>query len=541
MVMHPPLVNRRLETHMKNHPLRFAALVSVFVLTILWPGEGVSGSQTLPRSTPEREGVSPGGIEAFIRAATASKHEFHTFMFLRHGKVIAEGAWSPYRLDLKNTLYSVSKSFTSTAIGLAESEHRLDIEQPVISFFPEERPDSISPMLAGLTVRDLLMMAVGQDPEPTFDVVTHDTNWVKGFLAKPIVKKPGITFLYNSLATYMLSAIVQKVTGQTVLDYLTPRLFEPLGISGADWETDPRGINTGGWGLRLTTEDMAKFGQLLLSKGEWGGRQVVPRAWVEEATSFKIDDAPGGKRQARLSGEWAQGYCYQFWRCRHDAFRADGAYGQYIVVLPEQDAVIVITAESQDLQGEINLVWEHLLPAMESRTGVTGKQETTTLKTALGHLAVPRAAGQPAPLIADSLSNRVFHLASNVLGIDTLAILPARDSCTLLFRYGNLRQRISFGATSWMNGATELPGPALLRGRMPQGAGKDAWRVAGACRWKDGETLELTLKYLETPHTVTVECRFTGRRIEVVVHASNNGHEKDIRVSGVAGEEDGSR
>jgi CubicO group peptidase (beta-lactamase class C family) len=526
---------------MKALPLRSAVLLSAFVLMVLWPGEGVVRSQTLPRSTPEREGVSAKGIAEFLRAATASKHEFHTFMFLRHGKVIAEGAWSPYRLGLKNTLYSVSKSFTSTAIGLAESEHRLDIEQPVISFFPDERPDSIPPMLAALTVRDLLMMAVGQDPEPTFDVTTHETNWVKGFLAKPVVKQPGTTFLYNSLATYMLSAIVQKVTGQTVLDYLTPRLFEPLGISGADWETDPRGINTGGWGLRLTTEDMAKFGQLLLSKGTWGGRQVLSGAWVEEATSFKIDDAPGAKRQTRLSSEWAQGYCYQFWRCRHNAFRADGAYGQYIVVLPEQEAVIVITAESQDLQGAIDLVWEYLLPAMRSGAGVSGKQETVALKRVLGNLAVPRIAGQPAPPIADSLANRVFHMAGNALGIDSLVILHARDSCTLLFRYGNLRQKISFGATRWMYGATELPGPSLLRGRMPQGIGKDAWKVAGACRWKDAETLELSLKYLETPHTMTIECRLSGRRIELTAHPSNTGHDKDIRISGVEGEGNGSR
>jgi CubicO group peptidase (beta-lactamase class C family) len=536
MVMPPLPANQYLETYMNVHQLRSAVLVSAFALTTLWPGAGVSGSQTLPRSTPEREGVSPRGITEFLRAATASKHEFHTFMFLRHGKVIAEGAWSPYRLELKNTLYSVSKSFTSTAIGLAESEHRLDIERPVISFFPDERPDSIPPMLAALTVRDLLMMAAGQDADPTFDVTIRETNWVKGFFAKPIVKQPGTTFLYNSLATYMLSAIVQKVTGQTVLEYLTPRLFEPLGITGADWETDPRGINTGGWGLRLTTEDMAKFGQILLSKGKWGDRQVVPHAWVEEATSFKIDDAPGAKRQTRISGEWAQGYCYQFWRCRHDAFRADGAYGQYIVVLPAQDAVVVITAESQDLQGEIDLVWEYLLPALGSGAGATGKQESVDLKNALGHLAVPRAAGQPAPLIADSLANRVFHLASNVLGFDSLAILHTRDSCAFLFRYGSREQRISFGATHWMYGATELPGPSLLRGRMPQGAGRDAWKVAGAYRWKDEKTLELSLKYLETPHTITVECRFTGKQIELVVHASNNGHDRDIRVSGVAGE-----
>ena len=184
---------------------------------------------SLPRSTPEAEGVSSEQILQFIEAVENSKNEVHSFMFLRHGKVIAEGWWNPYRADLNHTMYSTSKSFTSTAAGFAVTEKLLSVDDKVISFFSDELPGSLSPYLADLRVKDLLSMSVGQEPDPTIAVVTRDSNWVKSFFALPIVKKPGTEFLYNTLATYMVSAIVQKVTGQKVIDYLTPRLFDPLG------------------------------------------------------------------------------------------------------------------------------------------------------------------------------------------------------------------------------------------------------------------------------------------------------------------------
>ncbi|MEP6846398.1 MAG: serine hydrolase, partial [Panacibacter sp.] len=221
---------------------------------------------TLPHSTPEAEGVSSKSIINFLDAANKSKTEFHSFIFMRHGKVIAEGWWNPYRPDLKHTLYSCSKSFTATAVGFAIQEKLLSLDDKVISFFPNELPDTVSTYLSELTIKDVLSMSDGQDPDPTSKIST-DSNWVKAFLATPVLYKPGTKFLYNSLGTYMLSAIVQKVTGQKVIDYLKLRFFDPLGIQGMDWETDSKGINTGGWGLRLKTEDMAKFAELFLQKG----------------------------------------------------------------------------------------------------------------------------------------------------------------------------------------------------------------------------------------------------------------------------------
>ena len=250
----------------------YAFLVVLFLISGCKNEQVVTTS--LPRSIPEKEEVSSQGIIDFVNAVSKSKNELHSLIFVRHGKVIAEGWWNPYKPELHHTLYSLSKSFTATAVGFAITEKKMSVNDKVDTFFPDEIPDSVSNFLAGMTVKDLLSMSAGMDPDPTFKIVANDSNWVKSFLKVPVVHKPGTKFLYNTLATYILSAMVQQATGEKVIDYLKPRLFEPLAIEGMDWEVDPHGINCGGWGLRLKTEDMAKFGLLFLQKGKWNGKQL---------------------------------------------------------------------------------------------------------------------------------------------------------------------------------------------------------------------------------------------------------------------------
>ena len=475
---------------------------------------------SLPRSIPEAEGVSSEGILAFLEAAAASRNEFHSFMFLRHGKVIAEGWWNPYRPELKHTLYSTSKSFTSTAVGFAVSENRLTVNDKVISFFPEDLPDTISPYLADLTVKDLLMMSAGQDPDPTSRIVVNDSNWVKAFLSIPIVNDPGTVFLYNSMATYMLSAIVQKVTGEKVIDYLKPRLFEPLAIEGMDWEVDPVGINTGGWGLRVKTEDMAKFGQLYLQNGMWNGKQILPVTWIEEATSFKIDNAPGAPQSVKDSSEWAQGYCYQFWRSRYNAFRADGAFGQYIIVMPDQDAVIAIQAETPDMQDEINLVWQYLLPAIRDVNPTENSAMTGNLQQKLATLALPipsKSAGSP---VIAAISGKTFALKSNDSRMESLNFNFIEDICRITLKEGGKDYEMNFGAGKWIEGETTRPGPSLLKWAKAHNVGLPPEKIAGSYSWKDDSTLELILRYIESPHSERIICKFEKNRISVEVQPS---------------------
>jgi Beta-lactamase class C and other penicillin binding proteins len=342
----------------------------------------------LPRSTPEQEGVSSKGIIDFIDAVEASGQEIHSFMLLRHGKVVAEGWWAPHTPEELHTMFSVSKSFTSSAVGYAITEGLLSLSDEVVSFFPEYVPEDASTFLIQMTVRDLLTMSAGQDPDPTSQIRQQE-NWIKAFFETPVIKQPGRVYLYNSAATYMLSAIVQKVTGENVMDYLKPRLFDPLYIKGIDWETDPMGINTGGWGLRLKTEDMAKFGQLLLQKGKWNGKQILSQEWIEEATSFKIDQRPDLSPEEKAKDYWALGYCYQFWISPNNTFRADGARGQLILVMPELDAVLVITANASEMPVEYDLVWNFIYPAIsEGKKLPANEPDLTVLKQKLASLKI---------------------------------------------------------------------------------------------------------------------------------------------------------
>ena len=224
----------------------------------------------------------------------------------------------------------------STAIGFAVAEGKLKVTDKVISFFPNKLPAQVSDNLKEMEIRHLLTMTCGHDTDPSSSIrEVEGADWVKEFLAFPVLHKPGEYFQYNSLGTYMLSAIVQKVTGQKVIDYLTPRLFQPLGIEDARWQESPQGINCGGWGLYLKTEDLAKMGQFLLQKGQWEGKQLLPAEWVEKATSavvpstpswVRFEDAP--KKLDPKTCDWVHGYGYQFWQCRHNCYRADGANGQ---------------------------------------------------------------------------------------------------------------------------------------------------------------------------------------------------------------------
>ena len=309
-------------------------------------------------------------MEDFFQAAADDSMDIHSVMIVKNGNVIYSH-WQSEGVDsVPHVLHSVSKTFTATAVGLAIADGKMALTDKVVDFFPDKLPAEVSDNLKAMTVRDLLTMSCGHDVEPTNR--NADQDWAAAFLAHPVVHEPGTFYLYNSLGTYMLSAIVQQVTGEKVVDYLTPRLFEPLHIDKPKWEESPQGINCGGWGLYLKTEDLAKMGQLLLQKGEWNGQQLVPAEWVAEMSKKQVESINPGTRMedaeakgmTKETSDWMQGYGYQMWRCRTGCFRADGARGQYIIVVPDKNAVIAITSDVEDLQGELNLVWNHILPVL---------------------------------------------------------------------------------------------------------------------------------------------------------------------------------
>ena len=315
-----------------------------------------SAQNSLPRATAETQGVSTKQVLEFIRAADEQVDSIHSLMILRHGKVVTEVWWSPESADKPHILWSLSKSFTSTAVGFAVKEGKLNVHDRVLDFFPEhEFSENPSKNLKAMRVIDLLTMSCGHQQEVRLSPEIED--WSEAFLNHPVPHLPGTHFKYNTPGSYMLSRIVQEVTGEKVVDYLQPRLFAPLGIEPPRWDSCPQGVSIGGYGLFLRTEDIAKFGQLYLQKGKWQGKQLLPQEWIEEATSKQVSNG------SDPDNDWNQGYGFQFWRCTHGAYRGDGRDGQFCIVLPEKDAVIAITSKTRNMGGELKLVWDKLLPA----------------------------------------------------------------------------------------------------------------------------------------------------------------------------------
>ena len=444
----------------------------------------------LPRSCPEAQGVSSPGVLAFIEAADKDIDSLHSVMIVRHGHVVAEGWWAPYAADTRHSLFSLSKSFTSTAVGLAVAEGKLSVDDSVLKFFPDDAPAEPSANLKAMRLTDLLRMSTGQQSEPPRKATEP---WAKTFLAHAVPFKPGTHFQYNTSATYMLSAAVQKATGQTTLDYLKPRLFDPLGIEKPTWEANSQGISVGGYGLSIRTEDIAKFGQLYLRKGKWQGKQLVPEAWVDAATARQTSNG------SNSNSDWDQGYGYQFWRSRHGAYRGDGAFGQYCLVLPEQDAVIAITAGVRDMQAVLNLVWGQLLPAFKASPLDADEDSQKKLVAKLKGLSlrVPEAKGKLPP----NISGKKFAFPANDSKLETVALDVEKDGATTLaLRIDGKERRIECGRDAWHKGRAAW-------GRLPD-------QPAAACgAWTTDDTFTVKLCFRETPFVVTVRLKFVGNEL----------------------------
>lgn len=495
-------------------------LLSACIVLLLSLGliTGVYGQDNykLPRSTPEAEGVSSAQIIDFLNAVDTGSVELHSFMFIRHGKVIAEGWWNPFGYDKKHIMFSASKTFTATAVGLAVSENRLKLTDKVISFFPYSLPDSVSSYMKDMIVSDLLMMSAGQDPEPW--VMANNSDWIKAFISTAPVHRPGSVFKYNNAATFMLSAIVQQVTGQTVFDYLQPRIFKPLAIRGIDWDLNPQGINLGMIGLRLKTEDMAKFGQLLLQKGMWNGKQLIPKEWVNEATSLKIPTSPSANKDSLSKSDWGQGYCYQMWRGRNNTVRLDGMGGQFVVLIPDKDAVVVFTANARNTQDELNLMHNYLIPSIKSEKPLPVNTElVNALVKKEASLNIKSAASKvDNSELALKISGKEITLDKNIYGIQSVYFTFRDNACTFAIKRDDNVSLVKCLSGGWNWSA--IPSTSLLSSPRPVSKSIDAnykvlqppVKVAGNFSWTTKNTLEVTARFIEDnlgPETVI--CRFS--------------------------------
>jgi hypothetical protein len=480
-------------------------LVLQFIFVSLLITTNMSGQITdkLPRSVPESEGVTSGGIVNFINAVDTGRQEIHSFMFIRHGKVIAEGWWNPYGPEYKHVMFSASKTFTATGIGLAVSENKLKLSDKVISFFPYSLPDSIGKNMQELTVQNLLTMSVGQEPAPMGAGPNDD--WIKSFFSLEPVHKPGTVFLYNNMATFMLSAIVQQVTGQTLYEYLRPRIFDPLGFKGIDWDMNPQGINLGMIGLRLHTEDMARFGELLIQNGKWNGKQLIPEQWVKEATSFKIESGDPSNKMPKDKNDWAQGYCYQMWRGRNNTVRLDGLAGQFVILIPDKDAIVVLTSNAQNTQEEMNLVHNYLIPAIKSDKAIPANTSAySELKKRQSDLKIKQDNSKvTTPDLITKISGKEFILGENDFNVQSVYFTFNNGECSFALKRDNSISIVKCGSVNWKMSDTKsssLLAPARSTSKSIDANYKvlqPTIKVASEYSWTDNNTLEITARFVE--------------------------------------------
>ena len=491
-----------------SNGVRLGALLSALVVV---SGAAAPAPFTFPRTTPEAQGIASADILGFVEAAEQKVDALHSVMIVRHGAVVAEGWWAPYAAPEPHMMFSLSKSFTSTAVGLAVAEGRLTLDDPVLKFFPDDAPADPGDNLKAMRVRDLLTMTAGHHNEDIQQFpYTGEASVVGKFLSLPVAHKPGTFFVYNTPASYMLSAIVQKLTGETVLDYLGPRLFEPLGIENPTWDASKQGVSLGGFGLHVRTEDIARFGQLYLQKGQWQGRQLVPAAWVDAATSRQVSNG------SSPTSDWEQGYGFQFWRSRHGFYRGDGAHGQFCLVLPQYDTVIAITAGTRDMGGVMNLVWERLVPALKTSALPENAASHAALAAKLRSLMLAPITGAPTSTTASAASGRKYVLEKNQPGLETLTLTPSAGGATIGLRTAGADQSFTAVPGTWTRAAAE--------------------GVASSGAWTAADTYTLKVVRYRSPFATTYRLRFSGDAVAVEVEPNvGPAAERLTTITGSAG------
>jgi CubicO group peptidase (beta-lactamase class C family) len=459
----------------------------LFILLALLPLLLTAQVGDLPRSTPATEGISTQAVINMMDSLMALPEcDIHHVMVVRHGKVVAELHPAPFRATDSHTLYSASKTFVSLAVGCAIDDNLLRLDDRVMTFFPDKRTNRVSDNMAAMTVRDLLMMASGVKPDWTMR--NNSLDWVKDWLAKPVDNAPGSLFQYDSMCTFMLSAILQRVTGQTMLEYLQKKLFEPMHITIADWESSPDGINTGGWGLRVQAETMAKLGLLLLNKGRWEGQQLINADYVEAACSRLID---GGAKETTPPTDGNQGYGYQVWQSKWPgSYRADGAMGQYTVVVPQEDLVVVILGMKLYGHEELACIWNQLMPGLKAEPIKPEKK----LQTKLDKLCARAILQLPKGKKKSAHAGPILKIGSNRHGFLYLSI-PGNE----LVRIDNVsgkKDMFDLGYGEWrytpMNG---YPVYSINAINMMRDL-KDDFVAAAAYAWTSSSTLEVRIHYV---------------------------------------------
>ena len=465
----------------------------------------------LPRAAfPEEAGVSGKEIEAFLTDIEANGYNVHSFLVLRHGKVAAECYRAPFTADRPHALYSVSKTFTAAAVGIAVGEGLLRLDDKVKDFFPEYTKDLNDKKLDTLTVRHLLTMTSGKNPSILDD--KSKGRWVGSYFKFPWKSAPGAEFKYVSENTFMLCAILVKATGMGVRDYLQPRLFEPLGVAYPEWETDENGVEAGGWGLYVTTEDIAKLMLCIHQGGVWDGKQILPADYVRDMIRFQSDNAP-----VNTSPDSRAGYGYCVWRNEAvNGYRADGMFSQFGIVFQDYDAILALTAGIPMEQDCRDLIWRHFPAAFVEKADAPAVPALAErLKNAAIETPCEETSSPMAEFVADKNIKFRKKLFLNLIGFP-MSMLPLAVTFMATDRAGNIDDmRFTFedGALDmrWREGDEINTVKAGMDGRYRYGEmtlGGVKYKVCCTAAWRSDDRLFVSVRPIETIGKRMLDLRF---------------------------------
>lgn len=398
----------------------------------------------LPRDTPENLGIPSGAIHRFYDALHNASLCMHGVLFLRHGRIASEAYWAPFDYDSLHRMYSCSKSFVSVAVGCLAEEGKLDLDDPVMKFFPDKTPKNLHPYIAQTTLRDLLKMATPH----RFGNVTYGPDapdWAATFFDTPPTHLPGKIFSYDTTATVMLTILVERLAGMPFLEYLRPRLFEPMGCSpDMDCIETPDGYSWGGSGVLCTARDFARFALVCMQEGKHNGRQLLPGEYLRQAVSRQIDT-----QVAESVMEHVQGYGYQFWRIPHNGFACLGMGSQLALCLPEKDLILITTADTQGVPTAsatiFNALWKEVYPYLSDHPLPADPSAQASLKESLRDLSLPRVEGERYSPMAARVSGRTYSMTPGELPLRTVRFIFENDLGTMEYENDTGRHELRFG------------------------------------------------------------------------------------------------
>lgn len=490
------------------------------------------------RVTPETVGVPSTAIERLLDKLESGFTEPHGLMIMRYGKVCAEGWWTPFAPGIRHGQQSHTKTYAATAVGIACTEGILELDERLIDIFPDEAPENPSENLKKLRVRDVLCMGCGMEEMPK-----PGKDWIRDFLHTPVVHEPGTTYMYNSVGSTMLGAIVRKRTGLGLHDYLKSRLFDKIGIDADNlrWTCMPDGMEVGGGGLFCTTEDNLRLMKLYADGGVWEGERILSEEYVKLATTLQNESATEEAVNPAAKDNFV-GYGYQIWMCRpKGVYRADGAMGQFTIVVPDKSMIISITENASGAhwaQQTLDVMWEFLEEIPDAESLPENPELSGRLRNRMKRLCLPAPGFASASTESAKWENKIYRITEGKLqfayvgGIMRMGGEKDPDPAgALKFAFGSDRTVLSYEQNGeWKKIVIAMDG-SRAQNNIGEGPVTQAL-VSGL--WEKEERLEVTVRWIETCHTNRYVFFFEEDEVKILFQNHGMFEQTDEWIKGVA-------